>query len=203
MPNPIHHTEPSDVVGTRVREIRNRQGLTVEALAQRCTSSGLPHLTPNALYLIEGGGRGKSGTRSRRRVTVEELLGLSVALGVPPLALLLPEDAADEFAVTPEVAASAEDAFQWAIGTRAQPADVLSEKLASNQLGADPAALLPGYMRDRGGADSVRLAADRAHRAIADLARAAANQHMINRDAAGKAEPPRTDRSHPTEEKEN
>lgn len=106
MSNPARRAEPSDVMGTRVREIRKRQGLTAGAQAQHCASSGLLHLTPNALYLIEGGGRGKSGKRSRRHVTVEELLGLSVTLAVPPLALLLPEDAADEFAITPAVSAS-------------------------------------------------------------------------------------------------
>jgi hypothetical protein len=80
MSNPARRAEPSDVMGTRVREIRKRQGPTAGAQAQHCASSGLLHLIPNALYLIEGGGRGKSGKRSRRHVTVEELLGLSVAL---------------------------------------------------------------------------------------------------------------------------
>jgi transcriptional regulator with XRE-family HTH domain len=187
MSKPVQRAEPSDVVGARVREIRKRQGLTVDALAQRCAWSGLPHLTPNALYLIEGGGRGKSTKRSRRRVSVEELLGLSVALAVPPVALLLPEEAGAEFAVTPNVAAFAEVAFHWAIGIQALPADALPEQLVPNQLKVDPTALLPRFMRDRHGSANLRMAADLAQRAIADLVRAAANQNLIRRDVTDKA----------------
>lgn len=203
MPTSAPQADPSDVVGTRVREIRKRQGLTVDALAQRCASSGLPHLTPNALYLIEGGGRGRSTKRPRRRVTVDELLSLSVALAVPPIALLLPEGAADEFAITPEITASAEDAFHWAIGIQALPVGTLSKQLDPSQLNVDPMALLPRYMRDRSGGDSMRMAVGLAHRAIADLVRAAANQNLIRRDVADEAaELLQNGSPNPTEEEE-
>lgn len=161
--------------------------MTNRRRSRTVTRSYAEGLTPNALYLIEGGGRGRPTKRPRRRVTVDELLCLSVALAVPPIALLLPEGAADEFAVTPEITASAEDAFHWAIGTQTSPVGAPSKPLDLSQLDGAPTALLPRYMRDRSGSDSMRMAVGLAHRAIADLVRAAANQNLIRRDVADKA----------------
>lgn len=86
----------SDQVGVRVRDLRRRNGLSVEQLAERCGAAGIP-LSTTALYLIEGGGRGKSTGRERRRVTVDELLVLAKALDVPAFRLL-PEVAEPESA---------------------------------------------------------------------------------------------------------
>lgn len=116
VPNP----ELSDLIGGRVRDARRREGLSVDQLAQRCADVGLPQLSPTALYLIEGGGRGKSGTRPRRRITVEELLGVAYALGVSPLTLLLPEENSS-YPVTPDALASARAVYEWFVGERLAP----------------------------------------------------------------------------------
>jgi len=103
-----------------VRDARKRAGWSVDQLAERCAEVGLPQLSATAVYLIEGGGRGKSGTRPRRRITVEELLGVAYALGVSPLALLLPEDDTS-YPVTPDVVTSARAVYEWFVGERFPP----------------------------------------------------------------------------------
>jgi transcriptional regulator with XRE-family HTH domain len=77
---------PSDVVGSRLRQLRKQRALSIEQVADLCAEAGAPELTANALYLIEGGRR-KSGRRTRK-VTVDELLALGAAFNVSPLTLL-------------------------------------------------------------------------------------------------------------------
>jgi hypothetical protein len=117
MPNP----ELTDVVGSRVRDARRRAGLSVDQLARRCAKIGAPQLSATALYLIEGGGRGKSGKRPRRRVTVEEWLGIAYALEVSPLTLLLPEEDTPHYPITPDVVTSARAVYEWLVGERLPP----------------------------------------------------------------------------------
>lgn len=103
-------------MGRQVRDLRRRLGLSVEQLADRCTAAGVP-LTPGALYLIEGGGRGKTGSRARRRVTLEEWLALAWALDVSPLTLLLPRENVS-YQVTPTLSAQAIQVGRWLTGVR-------------------------------------------------------------------------------------
>jgi transcriptional regulator with XRE-family HTH domain len=81
---------PSDVVAARVRQVRNKRGMTVADLAARCAGLGAPQLTAQALYKLEG--QRESATRRPRPVTVDELLALAVALNVAPVHLLVPPD---------------------------------------------------------------------------------------------------------------
>jgi transcriptional regulator with XRE-family HTH domain len=78
---------PSDVVAERVRRYRKRLGWSVRELAEECARFGAPELTEASLGNIE---RGPSGKRKRRDVTVDEIMVLGYALGVPPLLLLVP-----------------------------------------------------------------------------------------------------------------
>ncbi|MFI1237525.1 helix-turn-helix domain-containing protein [Nocardia salmonicida] len=81
--------------GTTVREnvarIRKRQGLTLQNVSDRLGELGKP-LSPNAISEIE---------RAARRVDVDDLMALSIALDVTPVALLMPEAALSEDVVEP------------------------------------------------------------------------------------------------------
>lgn len=83
----------SDLVGARVRGLREQNKWTRDQLAARCARAGAAWLTSAAITNIELGRRDKDGNR-RRDVTVDELVALSAAFSVPPKALL-PELAAD------------------------------------------------------------------------------------------------------------
>jgi transcriptional regulator with XRE-family HTH domain len=76
-------TSATATVRRRVKELRERQGLTTHELARRCASLGLERLTRDVLTSIELGGA------RRQSVSVDELLGLALALGVSPIHLLL------------------------------------------------------------------------------------------------------------------
>lgn len=123
---------PSDQIAARLKELRRREGLTTKALAKSCAAFGAPQLTPAALMNIESG-RPDSNGRRRRNITIDELLVLALALTVPPSALLLPEDRAATYAVTPNVTGSVESVFAWLTGQRPVPVD--------HETG-------PGYLRD-------------------------------------------------------
>lgn len=79
---------PSDLIAHRVRMMRTAMGLTVAELAARCAEQGMPKLTAQTLYKLEGARNVPD--RPPRPVTVDELLVLARALGVSP-ADLCPE----------------------------------------------------------------------------------------------------------------
>ena len=64
--------------------------MSTAQLAARCKDLGVPGLTAQALYKLEGQ-RG-SQTRRPRPVTVDELLALALALNVAPVHLIVPPD---------------------------------------------------------------------------------------------------------------
>jgi transcriptional regulator with XRE-family HTH domain len=95
---------PSDVAGARVREVRQRRGLTVEDCAAECAKEGAPELTRLALYKIEGSRAAAS--RKARRLSVDELFILAKVLNVAPVHLLVPPDESGEpYRVTPATTA--------------------------------------------------------------------------------------------------
>jgi transcriptional regulator with XRE-family HTH domain len=107
---------PSDVVGRRVREVRERRGLSVQDLSERCAEKAGYELSAQALYNLENGRRDKD-KRRRRLVTVEELLALSAALDVAPVHLLAdPEKTDDPYSVTDRVSAPASKVRSWVRG---------------------------------------------------------------------------------------
>ena len=69
-------------VGTEVRAIRTRLGLTAQQLSDKTEELGMP-VSRSRIAAMEGGKRGGV-------VTVAELIVLARALGVPPLLLLYP-----------------------------------------------------------------------------------------------------------------
>lgn len=107
---------PSDVVGRRVREVREARRLSVKQLAERCGDKAGYELSAQALYNLENGRRDKD-ERRRRLVTVDELLALGTALNVAPVHLLVPPDVdEDAYQVAPGKVAPARDVRAWIRG---------------------------------------------------------------------------------------
>lgn len=75
----------SDHIAQRVRELRNARQMTVADLAARCEAEGMPKLTAQTLYKMEG--QRNATDRPPRPVTVDELLVLARALEVAPVDL--------------------------------------------------------------------------------------------------------------------
>jgi transcriptional regulator with XRE-family HTH domain len=97
----------SERVAANVAVLRGRRGLSVRTLSARLGGLGHPIL-PSGITKIENGSR---------RVDVEDLLALAVALDVSPVTLLMPHEPTDEgVALTPAVTASAQAAWRWAVG---------------------------------------------------------------------------------------
>lgn len=103
--NPIGPT--ARTVGANVRRLRQEIGDTQGALADRLKGNG--HPIPVASI-----GRIESGDR---RVEVDDLMALSVALGVSPLALLMPYTRAssDDVSLTGWRKTTALDSWRWAL----------------------------------------------------------------------------------------
>lgn len=76
-----HGETTGAVAASRLREVRTAQGLTLREVSDRVTASG-HDLSLNAISRIENGSR---------RMDVDDLTALAVALGVTPATLLLPD----------------------------------------------------------------------------------------------------------------
>jgi transcriptional regulator with XRE-family HTH domain len=102
-------------VSANLRELREKRGLSLAELYARLDRLGRP-IVPTGLHKIEKG---------TRRVDVDDLVALAMALNVTPTRLLLPgaaqpDDAPVELA--PGRAVPWERAWAWAVGREALPA---------------------------------------------------------------------------------
>src|SRR4051794_25470240 len=96
---------PSERLAANVRALRDARGMSVRDLSARLSELGRP-LLPSGITKIEQG---------QRRVDVDDLVALAVALRVNPSRLLLPDTAGDaEVSLTPSVTVPAWAAWQWA-----------------------------------------------------------------------------------------
>jgi 8-oxo-dGTP diphosphatase len=111
----------SDLVGQRIRKLRNDRGWTIRQLADRCGDLGAGDLSADAIANIETGRRHRATGRRRRDVTVDELLVLALALNAPPLLLLLPFNGWDHLKITPVVEVPTALALDWITGDEAPP----------------------------------------------------------------------------------
>lgn len=102
---------PSEVIAVRIKELRQRRGLSVAKLATRCEELGMPKLNRDVITNIEVIGR-------RQDVGVTELMVLALALDVPPALLLVPLDGRTDLQVTPEITMSSMRALFWLAGER-------------------------------------------------------------------------------------
>ncbi len=105
----------SDLIGERIKQIRDRRGMTAKQLAARCKEIGAPEITAPVIANIETGRRGPDGKR-RRDVTVDEVLILAYALEVPPILLLLPRGGTEKLQITPDAGMDLMTAAAWAAG---------------------------------------------------------------------------------------
>ncbi|MFB6775569.1 helix-turn-helix transcriptional regulator [Streptomyces sp. NPDC056337] len=84
---------PTATIAKRVREVRERRGLTAAQLAERLAEQGVPWERSTVAKLENG---------KRQNLTLTEWLALSVVLNVGPVHLLLPiDDDAGAYQVTP------------------------------------------------------------------------------------------------------
>lgn len=110
---------PSDLIAARLRGLLDDRKMTIRELAGRCKAAGMPKLTAQALYKLVG--QRDRQDRPPRAVTVDELLGLAVALDVTPLSLICGLDIDAEVAVTPEIRPSALAVWTWIEGSYPLP----------------------------------------------------------------------------------
>lgn len=97
----------SETVRGNIQRLRAAQGLSLEALSARLGEVGRPILKSGLSKLEQG----------ERRVDVDDLAALAVALNVNLSALMLPDLAGDEpVQITPAVEVPAWAAWQWADG---------------------------------------------------------------------------------------
>jgi transcriptional regulator with XRE-family HTH domain len=76
-----------DVIAERIRRFRKARDMTIPQLSEACIALGSAGMTPASLTNLE---RPSRGVRSRRQVSIDELLTLAYVLQVPPLSILLP-----------------------------------------------------------------------------------------------------------------
>lgn len=98
---------PVEAIKSRVREARNRKGMTAQELADRLKASGVPW---------DRGTVTKLETGHRQNVTVVELLALARALDVAPIHLLVPLEDGGQYMATPNEAVKTARARYWIRG---------------------------------------------------------------------------------------
>lgn len=109
----------SDLIAQRIREVREGRGLTVAELAVRCKAAGMPKLTVQVLYKLEG--QRANPDRRPRPVTVDELLGLAYVLDVSPLYLICGLGDTAEVPITQGLSVTTLEARNWIQGFGALP----------------------------------------------------------------------------------
>ncbi|WP_319460078.1 helix-turn-helix transcriptional regulator [Micromonospora sp. RTP1Z1] len=78
----------SDVIGQRIRDLRERAGMSREDLAAAASEAGAPAgLTGTVIRFLETGRPGRDGQRTRY-FTLDELAALAAGLEVTPMELL-------------------------------------------------------------------------------------------------------------------
>ncbi len=104
----------ASVVAENVLRLRKQRGLTVRQLSERLAELGTPLLASGITKIEQG----------QRKVDVNDLVALAVALDTSPAVLLVPDVDVDEdrpVAVTPERVVSARAAWWWATATQPLP----------------------------------------------------------------------------------
>jgi transcriptional regulator with XRE-family HTH domain len=111
-PRVTNAVTPSQVFGRRVKEERDRLGLTQQELVDRLATRGLP-MDRSTLVKLE---RGRSASPPLDKVFV-----LAAALEVPPVVLLSPRAEDEPVAVTPNTVVPAWYARAWMSGPAPLP----------------------------------------------------------------------------------
>ncbi|MEV6980030.1 helix-turn-helix transcriptional regulator [Sphaerisporangium sp. NPDC051017] len=110
----MEQVTPIEVVGKRVRELRQRRGMSAQNLADRCAEAGFPELKRQVITNLENG--------RRESISLTELLGLAYALDAPPALLFIPLDGRTLLRISPEIEMGDLQALMWVSGER-EPED--------------------------------------------------------------------------------
>lgn len=106
----------------RMRQLRGRR-FTHQELADELGRLGTP-MSRVTLAKIEAGGKegAKAGVRTRAaNVSLEDVLAISLALGVAPINMLAAEDLTEPVTVTPNTVVTGETVREWVRGERPLP----------------------------------------------------------------------------------
>ncbi|AWT42811.1 MULTISPECIES: helix-turn-helix transcriptional regulator [Streptomyces] len=98
---------PVEAVAQRVRDARNRKGLTAQELADRLKAAGVPW---------DRGTVTKLETGRRQNVSIVEWLALARVLDVAPVHLLVPLENGGSYMATPAEAAKTDRVRYWVRG---------------------------------------------------------------------------------------
>lgn len=133
----------SDVVAERISYLRRRRGWSAARLSEECAAAGAPQVTADVIANIESGRRSPKTQERRRDVTVDELTQFAAALGVPPIALLVPAGSGPYVRVTSTTQALSDDFLRWVTGRSLLPGlPVEPKRRAWFQEAAGPVQLL-------------------------------------------------------------
>ncbi|HEY1971332.1 MAG TPA: helix-turn-helix transcriptional regulator [Pseudonocardia sp.] len=109
------------VVAARVRYLRESAGMSQEDLAQALNKVGVAWKRATVVNLETRAPDSRGKGPGRDSVTLEELLGLALVLGVPPIGLLLDLRTSEPTPITNHVSAPPMEVALWAIGRRPMP----------------------------------------------------------------------------------
>ncbi|MBP2341104.1 transcriptional regulator with XRE-family HTH domain [Saccharothrix coeruleofusca] len=103
----------TQIVVQRMKELRTRRGLTAEGLAEAMSGLGIPWQAGVVTKLEKG---------YRKSLSVNELLGLALALDVAPVHLLVPvEGDTSLYHLTPNQGVRVDEARAWVRGSWVPP----------------------------------------------------------------------------------
>jgi transcriptional regulator with XRE-family HTH domain len=100
----------SELAGLRIRQARQQRDWTAKELADQCAAAGAPQITPTVITNLE------TRRRKTREITLDEVLVLAHVLDVPPLQLMVPQNADEELEVIPGGRLDALAAADWIVG---------------------------------------------------------------------------------------
>lgn len=109
------------VIAARVRYLREDLGMSQEDLALALNKIGVPWKRATVVNLETRAPDSRGKSPGRDSVTVEELLGLALVLGVPPVGLLYDLRAPEPTPITNQIDAPPMEAALWTIGRRRLP----------------------------------------------------------------------------------
>ncbi|WP_460769976.1 hypothetical protein [Nocardiopsis nanhaiensis] len=122
------HGPTTKTVAANIRRLRERVGWSVPTLATRTKELGYP-VPPEAIHKIEAAAEDRPGAR---RINVDELTVLAVALSTTPNALMLPTTVHGNADVTGVGELSAREAWKWARGEEPLPMGARTEPLPAD-----------------------------------------------------------------------
>ena len=108
----LRYMTPSEILRTRLPQLRREQNLSQEELARLMNEQGYSWVR-STVAKIESGARA---------VSIDEVISLAFVMGVHPTALLLPLESAT-VNVTPTTTAPSDLLWRWMAGQEAFPAD--------------------------------------------------------------------------------